>query len=344
MIYDIALSFNEKFVPGALVAMASLAANSLPSSTLRFHLFTDGVRDASLQRIREVVERVHSDTKVLNYPCDEKLLKDLPSWAGTRMASVRIHFPALLQDVKWCLYLDCDIVFLAPVEELFALRNDSKYAVVVRDEGDEFCCKETQRIKTRCGVEISRDLYFNSGVVLFNFEKCRQDAIPSKVMEFFACNSDSQLPDQTALNVVFNSQTSLAPGKFNRLLPFLDSAKVCERPVLHYISGKPWTCNYGEVANSRYLFWHACADKYVYGGMGGMSERSLFRWRVRAVKRLLFLMLAMPGIGCALSWLMNVMHITGGDRQGWRRIQYIPSMETGPFKRSLWSLLEDGKC
>lgn len=337
-VYNVAVAANERFMPGALMALSSLAVNARRESRLCFHVFTEDVLSATMDEMKAVLRRVHPNCEVLQYVCDEQLLAGLPYWAGSRMASVRIHFPYLLKDVDWCLYLDCDIAYLASVEEHFSLRDESKYAVVVPDESDEFCFPEVRRIHERCGVDVPREKYFNSGVMLFNFAKCRQDGIPDRLLEFFKTNADSKLPDQTAYNVVFNGLTVIAPGKFNRLLPHLTVEKLRERPVLHYISGKPWTKTYGEVVNSRFRFWHAYADKYLWQKKGE-SCRRCFSWRMLIVKKVLFEVLRMPIVGGAFAKLMGIVGLVKGDGCSWRKKQIIPELETREAKVAMAALI-----
>ena len=337
--FDIAIAANERFMPGALMALSSLAVNARQKSRLRFHVFTEDVLPATMDEMKAVLRRIHPNCEVLQHVCDERLLAGLPYWAGSRMASVRIHFPYLLKDVDWCLYLDCDIVYLVSVEEHFSLRDESKYAVVVPDESDEFCIPEVQRIHDRCGVDVPREKYFNSGVMLFNFAKCRQDGIPDRLLEFFRANADSKLPDQTAYNVVFNGQTVIAPGKFNRLLPFLTADKLRERPVLHYISGKPWAKTYGEVANSRFRFWHAYADRYLWQKKGE-SCRRCFSLCMLMAKMALFAALRLPIVGPGLAWLMEALGLVRGDARLWRKTQIVSGLETAEVKMLMRHLME----
>lgn len=319
-IFHIALASNERFMPGAVMACVSLAVNSHKDSRLVFHIFTEDVKDATIVAMRESVKRVHEKAEVIEYVCDEELLRGLPYWAGSRMASVRIFFPYLLKDVDWCLYLDCDILYLTHIEEHFSHISDDAYAVVVADEGDDFCYSEVERIKNRCGVTIKREAYFNSGVMLFNFKKCRNDKIPEKLRDFMADNRDSALPDQTALNVLFNGRTVIAPAKFNRIITHLTKEKLAEMPVLHYVSGKPWIRNYGEVANRRYRFWHAYADKIIWG-KSWQSEKHLIGARLAIAKRILYFLLVMPILGRIVSFCFNKFGLTKGTSQGWRKSQ-----------------------
>lgn len=337
--YHVAVAADERFMPGALLALSSLAVHARPESRLCFHVFTEGVAAATMDEMKSVLRRLHPNCEVLQHVCDERLLAGLPYWTGSRMASVRIHFPDLLGEVDWCLYLDCDIVYLASVEEHFSLRDEGKYAVVVPEEIDDFSIPEVRRIRERCGADVPRERYFNSGVMLFNFTKCRRDGVAGRLLDFFKANADSLLPDQTAYNVVFNGQTVIAPGKFNRLMPRLTPDKLRERPVLHYIGVKPWVRTYGEVANSRFYLWHAFADKYLWQKKGE-SFRRCFPRRMLLAKKALFVALRLPVLGQGLAWLLGATGLVMGSGCAWRRRQVVPALETREMRSAMAELVE----
>ena len=324
--YDISIASNEAFMPGAFMALASLARNARSESQLVFHVFTEQVNPRTMDELRRVLKRIHPESVVKQYECDDKLLDGLPYWAGSRMASVRVYFPQIMKEVDRCLYLDCDIVYLASVEEHFSLFDESKYAVVVKDEGDHFCWNEVDRIEKHVGVKIDRGEYFNSGVILFNFKKMREDNMSQKLADFMVDHPDSALPDQTALNCIFNHQTVMAPGKYNRLIPQLTPEMLYERPVLHFISGKPWTQKFGEVANARFRFWHEYADKIIWH-KSGTSMKRLFSKRMIVIKYILYWALWLPFLGHFLSWIMNALGKTAGTPQEWRNAQIVRLQE-----------------
>lgn len=337
--YDISIATNAAFIPGAFMALASLARNAKPESQLVFHVFTEQVNPRTMDELRRVLKRIHPESVVKQYECDDKLLDGLPYWAGSRMASVRVYFPQIMKEVDRCLYLDCDIVYLASVEEHFSFFDESKYAVVVKDEGDHFCWNEVDRIEKYVGMKIERGEYFNSGVILFNFKKMREDNMSQKLADFMVDHPDSALPDQTALNCLFNHKTVMAPAKFNRLIPQLTPEKLYERPVLHFISGKPWTQKFGEVANARFRFWHKYADKVIWNNEGESTKR-LFSQKMMLIKYLLYWGLRFPVIGHFLSWAMNVVGKTAGSAQSWRQNQIIKLHEGTKMLKAFSKVLE----
>ena len=332
--FNIAVSCNERYVSGALEALAGVAVHAKPETALRFHVFTEGVKDESIAFMRATLERLHPNCELEQHVCNEELLKGLPYWAGSRMAAVRCYYATLMPDVDWCLYLDCDVLYLASVEEHFSYRDDDVYACVVQEEDETTRRAECRWIREKVkgvgegevgegeGTEdgeqwkVNEDNYFNSGVVLFNFRKMREDGISEKLVQFFRDHPDVPSPDQDALNATFGGNVKLLPPKFNRLQIYLNDKKMTERPVIHYVSGNPWLPKYGVVMNNRFHLWHAFADKYIWQRRGE-SYRRLFSRKTLAAKWLLYWVLRLPIVGRIGAEVFQKAGLTGNAKE-WR--------------------------
>ena len=318
-ILHVAVSCNERYVPGALVALASVAAHAREDTRLVFHVFSEDVKPESVEFMRSTLKRLHVNSEFYQHVCDEQLLAGLPYWAGSRMAAVRCHYATLLSDVDWCLYLDCDILYLASVEEHFSYRDDGVYACVVQEESAKTRREECKWISEHCGIDVQYENYFNSGVVLFNLKKMREDGIPERLMQFFRDHPDVPSPDQDALNATFRDKVRMIPSKFDRLQIFLNDVNMAERPVIHYVCGNPWLPKCGVVANNRFKLWHHFADKYIWNNTGD-SYRRCFSKKLLLLKYSFYWILKTPLVGNAFSLIMQVLGKTS-NANTWRSNQ-----------------------
>lgn len=307
-VLHIALSANERYMPGAMVAAAGVAVYAKPETTLHFHLFTEQVKEETYEFFAKTLVRLHPKTEVTRHECDENILKDLPYWAGSRMAAVRCHYATLMPSVDWCLYLDCDVLYLASVEEHFSYCDESVYACVVQEECAKTRKQEIDWIKDNCGIVVDEPNYFNSGVVLFNLARMRRNGIPLRLANFFREHQEVPSPDQDALNAILANEVRVIPDKFNRLQIFLDDKKLYERPVIHYVSGNPWIRKLGVVSNGRFRLWHAFADKYITG-VKGASVRKCFAFHERVIKIVCYRILSMPVLGRLVATLFQWLGI-----------------------------------
>ena len=180
----IVLSSNERYMPGATVALAGIVLYAKPETALCFHVFTEEVKGETFAFLEATLLRLHPKSVVKQHVCDESILSGLPNYAGSRMSWVRCFYSRILKDVDWALYVDCDVLYLASPEEHFSYADDSVYACVARDMSPNAPAEDKIWAKRECGVELNTESYFNAGVMLFNFKKFREDGIPEKIAEF----------------------------------------------------------------------------------------------------------------------------------------------------------------
>ena len=322
-VLDIALLCNEAYVPGALQVLASLSTRAKPETRLRFNVFTENVCDESVERMRQLLVRLHPASELRQYACDERLLAGLPQWKGSRNAAVRCHYAQELNDVDWCLHVDCDVLYLGRVEEHFAQRDEAVYACAVTEQGTTTNRDERAWIARNVTVDgkplvISAARYFNTGVLLMNLKKMRDDDVTPKLLRFFKDHPDVPSPDQDALNVAFNGLVKMLPVRFNQSQETLTDEKLKGLPVIHYVSGLPWSPKLMGVANNRFWLWHAFADKYVWQRKG-LSVRRSFSRRVLWLKMICHALLTSPLGGFFAGALQKMGRIR--NAVDWRRTQ-----------------------
>lgn len=313
----IVLSSNERYMPGATVALASVAVSARAETPLHFHVFTENVKRETFAFLENTILRLHPQSVVEEHVCDESILAGLPMYAGSRMPWVRCFYSRILNHVDWAIYLDCDVLYLASPEEHYAYRDDSMYACATRDISETAPREDVEWARRECGVDLDISRYLNSGVMLFNFKKFREDGIAEKIAEFVTKHPKTNYADQTAMNVLFNDGgVKLIPEKYNWLQIYLDDAALKQRPVIHYVSGIPWLPRSGVVANGRFRLWHAFADKYVWCEKGA-SCRRLFTKRHLAFKVICFQLLRMPIVGYCFAGVLQLLGKVS-DARGWR--------------------------
>lgn len=313
---DVVLSSNERYMPGAQVAIAGVCVNAQPETELVFHLFVEDVSEPSIDVVRKVIRRNHPNGSLDVRPiCDEQL-KGLPEWAGSRMAAARCLYPEILREVDWAMYLDCDVLYLASPEEHWQQRDDNCFAVVSQEQSVDMRAHERAWIEKAAGMSITDEKYFNSGVMLFNFKKMREDGCSKRLLEFFRNHPDVASPDQDALNTVFGGNVKVIDQRYNWLQIYLDDVALVANPVIHYVSGVPWLPKLGVVANRRFRLWHRFADKYVWQKRG-MSYRRCFSRSHIVMKYLEYWMLKTPLVSLVFRTLLA---ITGriSSASGWK--------------------------
>lgn len=188
-------------------------------------------------------------------------------------ALLKFIIPDLFPQLDRILYLDGDIIVTSDLEELYNTDLKGNYIAAVIDSGTLYWTNE---------FISSVKHYFNSGVMLMDLKKMREDHISEVLIETKRNLADSSLMDQNVFNIVFNNKIKLLPIQYNFLPLSLERAKskwdinslnkkygtaykteselYLDAKIIHYSSkDKPW--NYSE-ASYAYIWKHYYLSLY----------------------------------------------------------------------------------
>ena len=171
---DIVYQFNEEYAPYAGVSITSVITNN-KDNCIRFHILGENLSEDSILRLKSLED---SKITVLFYDT-EKVIEEmkqmnLPTYRNSFAANLRMFLPNLLdQAIKRVLYLDADTIITKSLMSLFDLDMNTYCAAMVLDS---LAAKHGMLI----GMDES-DWYFNSGVMLINLEKWREEKYTEKI-------------------------------------------------------------------------------------------------------------------------------------------------------------------
>lgn len=251
---NIVFASDDNYIQHATVAMMSIMQNSSRQNCLSCYILDDGVSISA----KEKVYQTFRDTNVkVHFICaDVKRLENLfVSGQLSRAAYLRLQMAELLPaTVERAIYLDCDLVVLKNIVELWNIDLQHHALGAVPDYGIMASGKDWPRKQRELGFEPD-DVYFNSGMLLVDVAAWRKNGYGSKIIEAVK-KHNYQHHDQDALNVMFHKnwlplplQWNVIPPVWNLFLKILCKAKFRERAIqarremaiLHYAGGyKPW--------------------------------------------------------------------------------------------------------
>lgn len=174
----------------------------------------------------------------------------------SRATYFRFLAPSLLPaHVDHLLYLDADLVVLDDVDKLFALYDPALPLQACRDYVGFF---DTPIFGLNRLAEFGIDpkaVYFNSGVMLVNLRRWREEGIAKRILDFAAANPDClSIADQNSINIVLQGRIGALPPEWNtqaiypKLLdgswtfPYIPQPSVEAAKIYHYTSElKPWS-------------------------------------------------------------------------------------------------------
>lgn len=146
-------------------------------------------------------------------------------------------------DEKKAIYLDCDLLAVSDISELFHQDINGYKAGVIEDKIAAYRIKD---------LNLKSDKYFNSGVLLLNLDELKKSDLMNETYNYFIKNKGKlEFHDQDILNGIWDNQVKFLDEKFNaqshcflRMKKRYKKAGVIRinNPVIIHYTGslKPW--------------------------------------------------------------------------------------------------------
>jgi lipopolysaccharide biosynthesis glycosyltransferase len=261
MEYYVCYSFDNNYCPQAAVAIKSLFESNSDLTIKVFALCID-VEEENMKKVLSLSNENHK-IEIIDVNKYATIFEDvLSEWSIS--AYIRLIIDRVLPpEVNKILYMDCDTIVVSSLKELFQTDLEGNVAGAVYDK---LLPKEA---KTLIQFDLN-DIYVNSGVMLIDVYKWKNDNIGQKCIDYLKNMPGAKsLPDQNAINVVLKNQIKLLPLRYNvdGLTSFLPQ-KYCRKiydsnmdefydansyeeahnspAIIHFIGyylGKPWELN-----------------------------------------------------------------------------------------------------
>jgi lipopolysaccharide biosynthesis glycosyltransferase len=241
---EVVFAVNNKYVPMLSVSISTLLKTIKIDIVINI-LFSNLSANNKLKISRICNKR---NTKVNFLPVDQSFFIGLQEMGHLRVESYyRMAIPSLIMADK-VLYLDCDILVMKDVSELFVKPIDGVAIAAVEDP-------LYQPIGFLGMSEGS--VYFNSGIMMINLDYWRAQKISEKTLSFLKDNPDKiKYADQCALNAIIDGNFLNVDNKYNFQTGFTsqDSKVKIQPSIVHFT---------GSIKPTNYLSQHKYKDVYI---------------------------------------------------------------------------------
>ena len=208
---------DDKFAEILGVSLVSLYKNSKEMDDIVVYILDSGITDDNKHKLISICKSYNrSDLIFIKAKnISEKLSMDVVVDRGSLSQYARLFvssdLPANLDRV---LYLDCDIVTVKSIRELWNLDLHGKTIGALMDAFSRHY---------RMNIDLEpNDIMFNSGVMLIDLEKWKEQDVEEKLLKFIAANNGKiQQGDQGALNHVLSHNTYCFEPRFNSVSIFI---------------------------------------------------------------------------------------------------------------------------
>ena len=242
---------NDGYAPFMGTSILSLFKNNMDIEEIKVYCVLDSVSQDNIKKLNSLAKEFNRQIKIIDSGEINLVLNfvDIPKYRGSNVANYRLFLDLILDDSdERVLYLDSDTIVTGSLKPLLELDMQDKICAVVLDA----LASHYKRF-----VGFSReDLYFNSGVMLFDFKNWKKNAFLKQTLNFIRDNRSKYCnPDQDLLNIVLKDKIVVVGPEFNF------------QPVHRVFSYSAYTLCYGnykyytkeqiEIAKSNPLILHA---------------------------------------------------------------------------------------
>lgn len=204
---NIVYASDNNFAEMLGISMISLFENNRGCSEIVVYILDDGINVDNKTKLLSVAEKYNRKTFFIDV---HHLLKsDMKQKRGSLSTFSRLYITQLIsKEVDKVLYLDCDMIILHSLEELYNTNMDEFYSVGVND------CLSDAHLKL-IGLN-SDNCYFNAGVLLINLSLWNCDDITDKFEKFSECfQGNVPYADQGIINGVLSKKSKNVDLKYN---------------------------------------------------------------------------------------------------------------------------------
>ena len=209
---------DDKFAEILGVSLVSLYENSKDMGEIIVYILDSGIEEDNKEKLLSVC-RKYERKEIIFIPAKDickKLSMKVTADRGSLSQYARLFVASDLPvDLGRVLYLDCDIIVKRSIRELWNLDLHGKTIGALMDAFSKYY---------RQNIDLEEnDIMFNSGVMLIDLDKWREQQVEDKLLKFIIKKRGRiQQGDQGTLNAVLSHDTYCFDPRFNSVTIFYD--------------------------------------------------------------------------------------------------------------------------
>lgn len=236
---NVAIAISDSFMMPAQVMLHSLCRQS--SRPIKLILLYNSLSEENRAELKNIMERFGGS--YCDILIDESYFENA-SLDNNPLYSIEIYYRILLPyitDLSIILWLDADIIVNGDIAELYDKDISGHYLAAITDSVEENGGRE----EIKKAMQMTERTYFNSGVLLLNNQKIREEIPQGRFFQAIEQYNDIlKCPDQDILNKVLGEKCLILPTRYNYQQHTTPGCKAENGLILHYIWKKPWNADY----------------------------------------------------------------------------------------------------
>lgn len=232
---NIFYSSDDNFAQILGVSITSLFENNKKTQEIVVYIIDNNISSENKALLSKIGESYNRRIEFLSLDnIDTSKLENISFGRWSVGCMYRLFAATLFpENIDKVLYIDCDTIVCSELCEMYNTDISDYYFAGVLD-----CISGMN--KANVGLKAD-DNYFNSGVMLINLKKWREDNIEQKFMDYIVeKKAKIQYLDQGIINAVISKQALVLHPKYNTMSVFFDFSSLKEllkfRKTKHYYS------------------------------------------------------------------------------------------------------------
>ena len=253
-------STDDNYIPYLDVAVSSLIENASKEYEYRIVVLNTGLNADNVSKIKQNEKEGFRIDLIDISEEVEKIKSRLKNvYHFSIVTYYRLFIASLFPQYDKVVYLDCDLVVLGDISELYHIELGDN---ILGAAPEEFVRSTREfRLYAKNALGVDPDGYVNAGVLLMNLKEFRSNKIEEKFVELITeYDFDLLDPDQAYLNYLCLGKIYILSNGWNKE----PIAYACdgEKNIVHYaLYKKPW--QYDDVIDGEH-FWHYAARSPFY--------------------------------------------------------------------------------
>ena len=243
---------DDKYVPFLAVALQSLIENSSEKNYYLIKILYTSITEENQEKIKKYEkEKVNIEFVDLNYNINKIKNKLYTRDYYSVTTYFRLFIPNLYPQYNKALYLDCDIVLLADVAELYNIDMGDNLVAAAPDDVIQKIEVFQEYVEKVVGVADYRN-YFNAGVLLMNLDELRKFDFQEKFLYSLEKIKFAVAQDQDYLNRLCKGRVKIISNVWDKM-PISNDTDTNDLKLIHYnLAFKPW--HFEDILYKEY-FW-----------------------------------------------------------------------------------------
>lgn len=246
MIFHITCSTDDNYLQHCMAMLCSVFENN--SHTIFVHLLHHGLSQEAQKKLIDLSTKYHNKILFYNVDVSDFSQVEIKHTDLSIATFFRLLLPSVLDEsIDKILYLDCDVIVLKDITELFSLELDGYGVAAVKD-----ATPGNNRHRNIMGLELD-DRAFCAGVLMINLDYWRKNNSQKHLLSY--ANEKAKelvMEDQDVLNHEFRRHWFMLPYKYGKapmaIVPLDKNQKwkdiyeyVFDPSIIHYATHvKPW--------------------------------------------------------------------------------------------------------